>query len=57
MHPYGERAKDIMIPNTAYYSTRCLGVDIPDDGMHFFEKRHHKIHVSRNKLDSMHQKH
>ena len=45
MYPYGSSAGDSEIPNTYEYSWQCFKVDIPDDGMQFFGKRHYKVHV------------
>ncbi|XP_031569004.1 uncharacterized protein LOC116303578, partial [Actinia tenebrosa] len=50
MYLYGVAAGDSLLPNTHDYSTRCFTLDIPDDGMQFFTKRHHKIHICRNGL-------
>ena len=45
MYPYGSSAGDSEIPNTYEYSWQCFKIDIPDDGMQFFGKRHYKVHV------------
>lgn len=37
-----------MVPNTQYFSTRCFRIDIPGDGMQFYNKRHHMVHVSND---------
>ena len=45
MYPYGPSAGDSEIPNTYEYSWQCFKIDIPDDGMQFFGKRHYKVYV------------
>ncbi|RMX36464.1 hypothetical protein pdam_00010052, partial [Pocillopora damicornis] len=50
MYPYGSSAGDSEIPNTYEYSWQCFKIDIPDDGMQFFGKRHYKVHICRNGL-------
>ncbi|PFX32349.1 Mucin-4 [Stylophora pistillata] len=44
MYPYGPSAGDSEIPNTLEYSRQCFKIDIPDDGMQFFGKRHYKVY-------------
>ncbi|XP_022801631.1 mucin-like protein isoform X3 [Stylophora pistillata] len=50
MYPYGPSAGDSEIPNTYEYSWQCFKIDIPDDGMQFFGKRHYKVYICRNGL-------
>ena len=50
MYPYGPSAGDSEIPNTNEYSRQCFKIDIPDDGMQFFGKRHYKVYVRINFL-------
>ncbi|XP_022801634.1 protein sidekick-2-like [Stylophora pistillata] len=50
MYPYGPSAGDSEIPNTHEYSWQCFKIDIPDDGMQFFGKRHYKVYICRNGL-------
>ena len=45
MYPYGPASGDSEVPNTFEYSRRCFKVDIPDDGMQFFGKRHYRASV------------
>lgn len=45
MYPYGSASGDSQVPNTREYSWRCFKIDIPDDGMQFFGKRHYHVYV------------
>ena len=45
MYPYGPDSGDSEVPNTSEYSWRCFKIDVPDDGMQFFGKRHYHAYV------------
>ena len=47
MYPHGPVAGDSLVPDTSNFALKCLKVDIPEDGMLFFGKRHRKLYVSR----------
>ncbi|XP_031569003.1 uncharacterized protein LOC116303577 [Actinia tenebrosa] len=48
IYRYGDDVRDKMVPNTRDFSTQCFRIDIPDDGMQFYNKRHHMVHICRN---------
>ncbi|KAK3731213.1 hypothetical protein QZH41_017746, partial [Actinostola sp. cb2023] len=50
MYPYGAQANDAT--DDAYYSWKCLKVDIGVKGFVFFGRRHYKLHTCRNGLIS-----